>query len=431
MNSSPTRLQAPEPQTWIPIDLLESLPDLEELLNENNLVDSGQTRAVRADEFGRPTVLSRADLLPQIDDEINIEISREADRHHSYRKRKSEIRSLKLHRKVKIQRAMFGFLVLSVITIATLTWGKTSFGSEDSKKVQPRNLVSTVINPISVPVVIEGKRSQIFTTATNLKSFIVDNELQDYVSIDNNFSRNEFSTRRSIRALEFRKLKSVTVIVDGVSIPIDTTSLTVDEALRAKNISFDADDLVTPAIGTQLTSDITINIVRITSTNRTEDGIVPFQTINQNDSSIYVGQSKVIQAGQNGSETISYIQTLQDGNVVNESVASRVITKSPVSKIVAIGTKKKTVSQKSASSIGSTQTGKATFYSHIPGTCAHKTLPMGTIVTVTNLANGKSTTCRVADRGPYGEGRIIDLEKGVFSNIASLSTGIINVKISH
>ena len=205
----------------------------------------------------------------------------------------------------------------------------------------------------------------------------------------------------------------------------------MDEALRAKNISFDADDLVTPAIGTQLTSDITINIVRITSTNRTEDGIVPFQTINQNDSSIYVGQSKVIQAGQNGSETISYIQTLQDGNVVNESVASRVITKSPVSKIVAIGTKKKTVSQKSASSIGSTQTGKATFYSHIPGTCAHKTLPMGTIVTVTNLANGKSTTCRVADRGPYGEGRIIDLEKGVFSNIASLSTGIINVKISH
>ena len=65
MNSSPARLQAPEPQTWIPIDLLESLPDLEELLNENNLVDSGQTRAVRADEFGRPTVLSRADLLPQ------------------------------------------------------------------------------------------------------------------------------------------------------------------------------------------------------------------------------------------------------------------------------------------------------------------------------------------------------------------------------
>jgi rare lipoprotein A len=62
--------------------------------------------------------------------------------------------------------------------------------------------------------------------------------------------------------------------------------------------------------------------------------------------------------------------------------------------------------------------------------CAHKTLPMGTVVTVTNVDNGKSTTCRVGDRGPYVEGRIIDLSPEAFSQLAPLSEGVINVKLT-
>ncbi|MBI5402433.1 MAG: septal ring lytic transglycosylase RlpA family protein [Ignavibacteriae bacterium] len=42
-------------------------------------------------------------------------------------------------------------------------------------------------------------------------------------------------------------------------------------------------------------------------------------------------------------------------------------------------------------------------------TAAHKTLPFGTILLVTNLENGKTTTVRINDRGPYARGRIIDL----------------------
>jgi rare lipoprotein A len=42
-------------------------------------------------------------------------------------------------------------------------------------------------------------------------------------------------------------------------------------------------------------------------------------------------------------------------------------------------------------------------------TAAHKTLPFGTLLKVTNLENGKTTTVRVNDRGPYAHGRIIDL----------------------
>ena len=74
--------------------------------------------------------------------------------------------------------------------------------------------------------------------------------------------------------------------------------------------------------------------------------------------------------------------------------------------------------------------GQATYYYYRPGECAHKTLPMGTVVTVTNVANGASTTCVVTDRGPYGAGRIIDLDSSDFAKIADIGQGVIQVHIS-
>jgi rare lipoprotein A (peptidoglycan hydrolase) len=75
------------------------------------------------------------------------------------------------------------------------------------------------------------------------------------------------------------------------------------------------------------------------------------------------------------------------------------------------------------------QTGQASYYSDGHGECAHRTLPIGTRVKVTNTANGKATTCTVTNRGPFVEGRIIDLAKSTFAEIAPTSQGVINVRI--
>lgn len=61
-------------------------------------------------------------------------------------------------------------------------------------------------------------------------------------------------------------------------------------------------------------------------------------------------------------------------------------------------------------------------------TAAHKTLPFGTIVEVTNLANGKSVQVKITDRGPYGAGRVLDLSTAAFEEIAWRGTGVINVQ---
>ncbi len=62
-------------------------------------------------------------------------------------------------------------------------------------------------------------------------------------------------------------------------------------------------------------------------------------------------------------------------------------------------------------------------------TAAHKTLPFGTEVKVTNPINGKSVTVKINDRGPFVKGRIIDLTRAAFSQIANLDKGVTKVEI--
>ncbi|MFI6065571.1 septal ring lytic transglycosylase RlpA family protein [Micromonospora sp. NPDC051227] len=61
-------------------------------------------------------------------------------------------------------------------------------------------------------------------------------------------------------------------------------------------------------------------------------------------------------------------------------------------------------------------------------TAAHKTLPFNTKVRVTNPANGKSVTVRINDRGPFIDGRCLDLSRAAFATIASVDVGALTVR---
>ena len=90
------------------------------------------------------------------------------------------------------------------------------------------------------------------------------------------------------------------------------------------------------------------------------------------------------------------------------------------------------------------QSGKASYYAkswtgrrtsngerlhHDSLTCAHKSLPFGTLLKVTNLLNGKQVVVRVTDRGPYVKGRVVDLSWGAAKAIGMLSQGIAPVTV--
>lgn len=64
-------------------------------------------------------------------------------------------------------------------------------------------------------------------------------------------------------------------------------------------------------------------------------------------------------------------------------------------------------------------------------TAAHRTLPFGTKVTVTNLTNGRTVKVRINDRGPFVKGRMIDLSKKAAKKIDMVNAGVVNVEIKY
>ena len=74
-------------------------------------------------------------------------------------------------------------------------------------------------------------------------------------------------------------------------------------------------------------------------------------------------------------------------------------------------------------------TANGEIYQHHLKTAAHKTLPFGTMVKVTNLKNNKSVVVKINDRGPFIKGRIIDLSKSASKQIGGVLPGIIEVEI--
>lgn len=73
--------------------------------------------------------------------------------------------------------------------------------------------------------------------------------------------------------------------------------------------------------------------------------------------------------------------------------------------------------------------GVASYYGASGMTAAHRTLPFGTRVQVTNLANGHSVTVRVNDRGPFVRGRSIDLSAGAAHAIGMTGAGVARVRM--
>jgi rare lipoprotein A len=96
---------------------------------------------------------------------------------------------------------------------------------------------------------------------------------------------------------------------------------------------------------------------------------------------------------------------------------------------------------------GGLQRGYATWYGTSPGqeggptasgerfhrsalTAAHRTLPMGTVVRVTELNSGRSVVVRINDRGPYGDkSRIIDLSQAAAKQLGIIDAGVAPVTI--
>jgi len=70
-----------------------------------------------------------------------------------------------------------------------------------------------------------------------------------------------------------------------------------------------------------------------------------------------------------------------------------------------------------------------TIYDQNGMTAAHRTLPLGTVVRVTNLATGEQVLVRITDRGPFAPGRVLDLSMGAAKAVGVYRAGLVKVKL--
>lgn len=216
---------------------------------------------------------------------------------------------------------------------------------------------------------------------------------------------------------------SADVVVKGKDHDVVSNAGTVRELLSAMGIAPDRDDRVLPSPRTPLREGIRIRYDQVRFQVRDVRVPIAHATHTQYTNTLEPGEVRIVRAGVDGlmlqRTRIKYV----NGNAANSVVLSRTVVRGSVPARRLVGRDRE---------VHGSQVGEASWYSFAPGsglTAAHPSLPFGTVVTVTNLANGESVQVVINDRGPFG-GRIIDLSNEAFARIAPLSQGVCHVRIS-
>jgi len=215
------------------------------------------------------------------------------------------------------------------------------------------------------------------------------------------------------------------VLHDGTSTTTSSTAPTVGALVQQMGLRVSALDKVTPPLIAALPGVAVVRIVRVTQTTERQNIDVPFRATTRQSDKVELGVESTTQTGANGLTQKVFRKTFQDGKLVSTVLATTQVVRPARDESKLIGTH-----QPSCACQGGSASGLATWYSIGGLTSASTTLPFGTVVKVTNTANGRSVNVVIRDRGPYaGPDRIIDLSPTAFSQIGGLGTGILSVQL--
>lgn len=138
--------------------------------------------------------------------------------------------------------------------------------------------------------------------------------------------------------IQIKKAVPLTVKVDGKVLDVLSAENTVNEMLKAEGIVLNEMDKISPELGTTLTANAEIGIIRVTEEFITETQTVAYKTVRQNDNDLEKGATKVLQDGIDGEKEIETKVTYEDGKIVSKQKVSETIKKSPIDKVIAVGT---------------------------------------------------------------------------------------------
>ncbi len=133
----------------------------------------------------------------------------------------------------------------------------------------------------------------------------------------------------------------ITVTADGITQEIAFGEGTVSDALNAAAIVLDADDEVVPTADTALYDAMSISVLRVEYTERTQTETVNYSKKTVKSDELFVGTTKVTQQGANGSKQVTYRDRIVNGEYESSTVVSETVIQPAVDKITTVGTKEK------------------------------------------------------------------------------------------
>ena len=291
---------------------------------------------------------------------------------------------------------------------------------------------------------IDGEARTVWTTSRTVDDALTQLNLNDPDS--------KLSTSRSAaigrEGLSFNISTPKNVTVDAAGTPVELrVAGTVGDALTAAKVTPDEDDVVTPAADTSLTDGMAISYTNVEKRATSKEEAVPFEKKEEKSDELEEGKTKVTTEGVNGVKTQNFVEVYHNGTLVSSELQNEQVTKEPVTQVTKVGTKKASKPSEGGSGSGgggdlspangsscqasyywqgqTTASGERFNPSDL--TAAHKTLPLGSKVKVTNPSNGKTVVVRINDRGPYVAGRCLDLSKAAMETIGGTSSGVITV----
>jgi len=274
-----------------------------------------------------------------------------------------------------------------------------------------------------ITLLLDGRRRDVIVTGLTIEDVLREIELRTTLA-----DRIRPSRRARVKpgmTIVLDRAVDVTVSHDDEKQQVVTNARTVERVIDELGIELGKRDIVEPALGKQPRPGMKIRILRVGIRTETEMVKVPYETYLRHDPDLQIGERRTVQEGVTGLKRLRYRAKYVDGAVVSRTLLSSSVLRQVQTRIIAVGSG----SPGCACDVG-TDTGEASWYSQADGlTAAHRTLPFGTVVRVVNLANGKEVNVTISDRGPYKDGRIIDLSDEAFRRIGSLSTGVIRVRI--
>lgn len=144
---------------------------------------------------------------------------------------------------------------------------------------------------------------------------------------------------RSGLTLDVATLKTVTVKHDTKTDSVNTTALTVGQALSADKVTVDGDDKVSTGLADPLTTGDVITVVRVDTRTTNVTSQVAFKTVRKADASLLKGETALGLAGVTGTKVTTFATVYEDGKKFSTKVVSAKNTKAPVDAIVRYGTK--------------------------------------------------------------------------------------------